>query len=233
MDARRRSVDSDLVVDVFFTNLIRGKDGLTPHIGKNGNWWIGDEDTGILARGTDGEAGLTPSIGENGNWWFGGNDSGTAANGIPSGIIVMWSGTVADIPKGWVLCDGKRVLGNGHPVPDLRGRFIVGYDPENADYSRTGETGGFGKTVLGTENLPRHRHIYTDDSHAPDFIDNEKWGTVIGHPGFPEKYGNYSDRKTSGDGKGLGNVYYTTYEGSSKPYDNRPPYYVLAFIIKI
>lgn len=31
-----------------------GKDGLTPHIGENGNWWIGDTDTGVPARGEDG-----------------------------------------------------------------------------------------------------------------------------------------------------------------------------------
>lgn len=28
-----------------------GKDGLTPHIGANGNWFIGDEDTGVSAGG--------------------------------------------------------------------------------------------------------------------------------------------------------------------------------------
>jgi hypothetical protein len=28
---------------------VHGKDGLTPYIGENGNWWIGDEDTGVLA----------------------------------------------------------------------------------------------------------------------------------------------------------------------------------------
>lgn len=28
-----------------------GEDGLTPYIGSNGNWWIGNEDTGILASG--------------------------------------------------------------------------------------------------------------------------------------------------------------------------------------
>lgn len=27
--------------------LINGKDGITPHIGENGNWWIGDVDTGV------------------------------------------------------------------------------------------------------------------------------------------------------------------------------------------
>ena len=29
-----------------------GANGLTPHIGENGNWWIGDEDTGVKAEGS-------------------------------------------------------------------------------------------------------------------------------------------------------------------------------------
>lgn len=32
-----------------------GKDGITPHIGENGNWWIGDADTGIHAQGEPGD----------------------------------------------------------------------------------------------------------------------------------------------------------------------------------
>ena len=42
------------------TNGTDGKDGVdgkTPHIGENGNWWIGDEDTGVKAEGVDGENG--------------------------------------------------------------------------------------------------------------------------------------------------------------------------------
>lgn len=31
-----------------------GKDGLTPYIGENGNWWIGDKDTGVPATGGGG-----------------------------------------------------------------------------------------------------------------------------------------------------------------------------------
>lgn len=31
-----------------------GKDGLTPYIGENGNWWIGDTDTGVSAGGSGG-----------------------------------------------------------------------------------------------------------------------------------------------------------------------------------
>ena len=32
-------------------------DGKTPYIGENGNWWIGDTDTGIKAGGSDGTNG--------------------------------------------------------------------------------------------------------------------------------------------------------------------------------
>ena len=57
---------------------IVGKDGVTPHIGENGNWWIGETDTGVPAKGQDGKA---PFIGENGNWWIGDVDTGIAAKG--------------------------------------------------------------------------------------------------------------------------------------------------------
>ncbi len=35
-----------------------GVDGVTPHIGENGNWWIGNTDTGVKAAGDDGEDGV-------------------------------------------------------------------------------------------------------------------------------------------------------------------------------
>jgi hypothetical protein len=28
---------------------------VTPHIGENGNWWVGDNDTGVKASGDDGD----------------------------------------------------------------------------------------------------------------------------------------------------------------------------------
>lgn len=73
-----------------------GKDGLTPFIGSNGNWWIGDKDTGISAQGKDGKDGAngkdgadgkdgkdgaTPYVGDNGNWWINGKDTGVYAFG--------------------------------------------------------------------------------------------------------------------------------------------------------
>lgn len=37
-----------------------GVDGMTPHIGENGNWWLGDTDTGVSAKGPQGPPGEIP-----------------------------------------------------------------------------------------------------------------------------------------------------------------------------
>ncbi|HIV00205.1 MAG TPA: InlB B-repeat-containing protein, partial [Candidatus Stercoripulliclostridium merdipullorum] len=61
-----------------------GKDGQSPTIGPNGNWWIGDTDLGVAAKGENGmpgEDGQSPTIGPNGNWWIGDTDLGVAAKG--------------------------------------------------------------------------------------------------------------------------------------------------------
>ena len=41
-----------------------GKDGATPHIGENGNWWVGDTDTGVSAKGQKGDPGPQGPAGE-------------------------------------------------------------------------------------------------------------------------------------------------------------------------
>ena len=48
------------LIELVESGILKGDDGLTPYVGSNNNWWIGDIDTGVLARGTDGEDGYTP-----------------------------------------------------------------------------------------------------------------------------------------------------------------------------
>lgn len=43
-----------------------------------------------------------------------------ATSEVPTGCILMWSGSIASIPTGYVLCNGS----NG--TPDLRDKFVVG-----------------------------------------------------------------------------------------------------------
>lgn len=47
-------------------NGINGEAGLTPTIGENGNWWIGETDTGVSAAGKDGVDGVNGTNGVNG-----------------------------------------------------------------------------------------------------------------------------------------------------------------------
>jgi hypothetical protein len=67
-------------------------------------------------------------------------------NAVPSGGIIMWSGSIGSIPSGYVLCNGS----NG--TPDLRDRFVVG---AGNSYS-VGNNGGFTAntyvTSSGTNN---------------------------------------------------------------------------------
>lgn len=73
-----------------------GTNGITPRIGTNGNWYLGDTDTGKPSRGdkgadgkdgTDGSPGvagadgITPHIGDNGNWFIGSTDTGKPSRG--------------------------------------------------------------------------------------------------------------------------------------------------------
>ena len=43
-----------------------GKDGSTPYIGENGNWWLGDTDLGLSAQGPKGDQGESGNDGIDG-----------------------------------------------------------------------------------------------------------------------------------------------------------------------
>lgn len=105
----------------------------------------------------------------------------TAPGSVPSGVIVMWSGSVASIPAGWVLCNGA----NG--TPDLRDRFIMGagssYNPGqtggqatiNLQHNHGGRTGGVvfnapdGVLTAGALDM-RHNHPISNDLSSAQSI---------------------------------------------------------------
>ena len=58
-----------------------GADGLTPFIGLNGHWWIGDHDTGVIAEGTQGIQGPPGQPGSNGADGQPGQPGATGATG--------------------------------------------------------------------------------------------------------------------------------------------------------
>jgi microcystin-dependent protein len=72
------------------------------------------------------------------------------SSGIPSGGIIMWSGSATAIPSGWTLCNGA----NG--APDLRNRFILGAGSTYA----VGAVGGEETHKLTIDEMPSHSHSH-------------------------------------------------------------------------
>lgn len=58
----------------------KGADGITPHIGENGNWYLGDTDTGKPSRGEKGDKGDTGAKGADGKAPIKGTDYWTPAD---------------------------------------------------------------------------------------------------------------------------------------------------------
>lgn len=149
--------------------------------------------------------------------------------GIPSKLIVMWSGSYTNIPSGWYLCDGN----NG--TPDLKDRFVVGAG-NTYTYGNTGGSNTFKATgtitvdahVLTESELPEHSHTYTEKARV-----NYDW---LFQDGFVEQYSQdiNSNITTSSAGSGSGHTH-STGEGTKMDGNNvngMPFFYALAFIQK-
>lgn len=147
-----------------------------------------------------------------------------AGSNIPRGLIAMWNGT--QVPNGWALCNGQIV--DDLQTPDLSGKFVVGWQSGNEDYSLIGNTGGQDKVTLTTPEIPSHVHNFADayfiEAYDGIGINGSQW---IGN-------NLYGSSKTDRD-----NSYVALWDhdtraaGGGQPHENRPPYYVLAYIIKL
>jgi len=99
---------------------------------------------------------------------------------IPRGGIIMWSGEHNNIPDGWALCNGDEV--EGIQTPDLRGRFVVGYDQSSSDYSSINDTGGEENVTLNEAQIPdhdhemNHGHGITDPGHSHKIVTGRNGG---------------------------------------------------------
>jgi len=140
------------------------------------------------------------------------------SSGLPSGCIVLWSGSVASIPSGWYLCNGS----NG--TPDLRNRFIVGAGSTYA----VGGTGGSADAIVVS-----HTHTATDSGHTHSFTAIAQAGADGGSGALVGGIQNTSNdgSYTGTTGSGTASISVST-TGSSGTNANLPPYYALAYIMK-
>lgn len=118
-----------------------GKDGLTPHIGENGNWWIGDTDTGISAKGVKGNTGDKGEKGDTGPQGAAGPQGPAGEDGAGMDITGATVGQIAKIsavdengkPTAWEPVD--MAIGINAELPLI-------YDFTTSEEARWIDTGG-------------------------------------------------------------------------------------------
>jgi microcystin-dependent protein len=145
---------------------------------------------------------------------------------IPSGVILLWSGSTGSIPAGWVLCDGT------NSTPDLRNRFVVGA----GDTYAVGATGGADSVTLTTSQIPSHNHTATSTSSVSDPGHSHTFtGTApSGGTGDSSRIAEPTTRTTNSATTGISVSTSTSIgnTGGGSSHENRPPYYALAYIMK-
>jgi len=165
---------------------------------------------------------------------------------VPRGVIVMWSGSIDKIPDGWALCNGdwydpddpsdhgpEETPTRTVKTPDLRGKFIVGYDSRDSDYNVIGRTGGEKFHKLTIDEMPSHSHSYTAHGHTHPYYDKYLDEPRDGEDWDEDSWekNKYEDKRMVTE-KGFANI--TIHPtGGDQPHENRPPYYALAFIMKL
>ena len=167
-------------------------------------------------------------------------DSTVSGALVPIGGIIMWSGVT--IPSSWALCNGQTV--NGQVTPNLQNKFIVGAgsayavaatggsaDATLVSHSHTGTTGG---------QSADHTHPYNHfDCCAGSNFDGlhgfrTGGGNTYNAPDMPGvntggTSNNHTHDFTTSDAKnGVGTII-----SASATNANLPPYYALAFIMRV
>lgn len=177
---------------------------------------------------------------------------------IPPGGIIMWSGT--NIPDGWLLCNGKNGTPNlqgrfivGYDTNDSDYAKPGNRSEEGND---EGIQGGKKDVTLSIEQMPAHRHhadgakLNTESGgrHRHQVVRKKSAteekalsgsNTIAHHTDIHtnEEYrlqgvsGNASVGRTS-EHTGHGHSFTIPSQGEGLAHENRPPYYVLAFIMK-
>jgi hypothetical protein len=161
------------------------------------------------AAGTSGQVMVSAGAGNTPTW----------GNAFVAGMIMLWSGSSASIPSGWLLCDGSS------STPDLRNRFVVGATSTYA----VGATGGSADAIVVS-----HTHTATSTVTDPGHLHTYGIGNSVfyagGGNGSRDQAANATNTSTASTGITVATT--NASSGSSGTNANLPPYYALCYIMK-
>ncbi|PHM49297.1 tail fiber protein [Xenorhabdus miraniensis] len=242
------SVDSSGVAVKVYANNGISVDGNGVAVKVNGNKGISVDSSGVAVK-----------VKANGGIKVDANGVAIDPNKVlPAGMIVMFSGRTA--PEGWAFCDGSNSTPDLRSRFVMCGETISEAGKSSSKASGSGSTKSFSRnttstqvsvtvnvqnTTLTASQIPSHKHIggmsyynfygmkysYSSDTQT-DYQINNKPGSVIW---LNPSNGNNFYPYTSNTGGGQGHNHQATASSSSHNHniDVVPPYYLLAFIMKL
>lgn len=175
----------------YFLTGATGESGQTPHIGDNGHWFVGNEDTGIAAQGEAGKDGAngkdavppTVTIGDNDHWFVNGVDTGKKATGTDGKDGVSPTITIGGNGNWFVdgTDTGKKAVGADGKSPEVAigengNWYINGTDTGKPSFGKDGKDGTNGANGTNGKSAYELWKEYiasgeVDNPHKPD----QKW----------------------------------------------------------
>jgi hypothetical protein len=146
-----------------------------------------------------------------------------ASSTLPTGMILLWSGSIGSIPSGYLLCDGT------NSTPDLRDRFIVG---AGSTYS-VNQTGGSADAIVVSHNhTATSTSTVTDPGHTHPNTFLSSSGSSAYNSGNSTPAINQSAVSSNTTGITVATSTTTATAGTSGTGQNIPPYFALCYIMK-
>ena len=177
-------------------------------------------------------------------------------NSIPIGGIIMWSGTIATIPVNWRLCNGA----NG--TPDLTNKFVICANADASTTGAGGSSGitrahtniesGTNYVTGGTKDavVVSHNHSGTTNNGSADgahehtvtapasyytsaLRENALISPAINILSNLQGIGYVERAALTAASSGSSHTHSISTDGVSGTNKNLPPYYALAFIMRV
>jgi hypothetical protein len=142
-----------------------------------------------------------------------------ASSTLPTGMILLWSGSIGSIPAGYLLCDGT------NSTPDLRNRFIIG---AGSSYS-VNQTGGSADSIVVSHT---HTATVTDPGHTHTPTPSTSFLRATAGANGSNSGSNWRNDTLTISSETTGITVANSTTGTSGTGANIPPYFALCYIMK-